>query len=84
MALVIHIVFDIASHECLPENGSWKKKRADKTRRHWRHSHESFIMGPQFCYVHVEGFAQKQQSEGMYRWLASSFALASYIGRVLF
>jgi hypothetical protein len=85
MALVIHKVFDIASHECLPENdGRSKTSRADKTRRHWRHSHESFIVGPQFCYVQVEGFAQKQQSEGMYRWLASSFALASYIGRVLF
>jgi hypothetical protein len=55
-------------------------KRADKTPSIIGGTAMSLIVGPQFCYVHVEGFAQKQQSEGMYRWLASSFALASYVG----
>jgi hypothetical protein len=79
MALVIHKVFDITSHECLHENDGAKtsrQRRPSLAAQPWG----GLIVGPQFCYVHVEGFAQKQQSEGMFRWLASSFALASYVG----
>jgi hypothetical protein len=87
MALVIHKVFEIVSHECLHQNdgGRSKTSRADNWQRRPSLAAQPWVLlwaGPQFCYVHVEGFAQKQQSEGMYRWLASSFALASYVDRV--